>query len=137
MKKLLGQIIKFVGLSGIGWILDFITFSLLGFVSLNLVLNNTISSWVGVTFVFVFATQKVFENNSKIPLKWKYVIYLLYQCVLIFAISKLLNGINGWIQHNIEIEFILQFSAIVSKILVTPVTMTLNFLVMKGVIEKI
>lgn len=137
MKKLLSQAIKFVGLSGIGWLLDFMTYTLLGFFSTNLVLNNSISSWVGVTFVFIFATRKVFKNNSKISLKWKYIIYLLYQCLLIFVISKLLGGINGWILYNIEIAIIEKFSAIISKILVTPITMILNFVVMKSVIEKL
>lgn len=128
---------KFIGLSGIGWILDFGTYTGLGLVWNNLVVNNTISSWVGVTFVFIFATRKVFDNVSKIPLKWKYVIYLLYQCILIFLISKLLNKINVILVTNIEISFVQQFSAIIAKILVTPLTMFLNFLVMKGIIEKL
>jgi putative flippase GtrA len=128
---------KFIGLSGIGWILDFGTYTGLGLVWNNLVVNNTISSWVGVTFVFIFATRKVFNNVSKIPLKWKYVIYLLYQCILIFLISKLLNKINVILVTNIEISFVQQFSAIIAKILVTPLTMFLNFLVMKGIIEKL
>lgn len=137
MKKLFIQAIKFIGLSGLGWILDFGTYTGLGLVWNNLVVNNTISSWVGVTFVFIFATRKVFDNVSKIPLKWKYVIYLLYQCILIFLISKLLNKINVILVTNIEISFVQQFSAIIAKILVTPLTMFLNFLVMKGIIEKL
>lgn len=126
-----------MGLSGIGWILDFCTYTGLGFLSKNLVLNNTISSWVGITFVFIFATRKVFQNNSKISLKWKYIIYVLYQVILIFFISKVLNGINGWIVSTITIEMILRFSSIISKILVTPITMVLNFLVMKGILERL
>lgn len=137
MKKLISQAFRFVGLSGVGWILDFCTYTLLGFVSVNLFLNNMISSWVGVTFVFFFATRKVFQNNSKIPLKWKYFIYLLYQCILIFFSSKVLSGIDAYIVNNIDVDFILEFSAIISKILVTPITMVLNFFVMKGVIEKL
>jgi len=131
------QAIQFVGLSGIGWLLDFATYTLLGSVSGNLVLNNTISSWVGVTFVFIFATRKVFQNNSKISLKWKYVIYILYQCILIFFISKLLDVVNVFILENIAIQLIQQFSAILSKIIITPITMVLNFIVMKNVIEKL
>lgn len=137
MKKLLMQAIKFVGLSGIGWLLDFFAYTVLGFVSDNLVLNNSISSWVGVTFVFIFATRKVFQNNSKISLKWKYAIYILYQIILIFFISKLLNGINIAIVNNVSIDIIVRFSSILAKILVTPITMSLNFFVMKGVIEKL
>lgn len=131
------QAIKFFGLSGIGWLLDFCTYTCLGFLSTNLVLNNTVSSWVGVTFVFLFATSKVFRNHSKIPIKYKYAIYLLYQCILIFFISKLLSGINGFLLSVFELELLLNFTAIISKILVTPVTLILNFFVMKGVIEKI
>lgn len=137
MKEILSQAIRFVGLSGIGWILDFCTYTVLDLMSSNLVLNNIISSWVGVTFVFIFATRKVFKNNSKISLKLKYLIYLGYQLILIFAISNLLGAINTAIVNNITIDLILKFSSIIAKILVTPITMVLNFFVMKGVIEKL
>lgn len=126
-----------MGLSGIGWILDFCAYTVLGFISENLVLNNIISSWVGVTFVFTFATRKVFKNNNKISLNWKYLIYLGYQMILIYIISKLLGAINTAIVNNITIDLILKFSSIIAKILVTPITMVLNFFVMKGVIEKL
>ena len=135
--KLIRQAIHFIGLSGIGWILDFCTYIGLGFVSENPGFNNIVSSWVGVTFVFIFATRKVFKNNSKIPLKCKYLIYLLYQCVLIFLVSKLLNIIDAAIVAHVQIALIQRFSAIIAKILLTPITMVLNFFVMKGIIEKI
>lgn len=137
MKTLISQAIKFIGLSGMGWLLDFGIYTLIGLVSANLVLNNSISSWVGVTFVFIFATRKVFDNDSNIPLKWKYVLYLFYQCLLIYFISKLLNVINAVILANIMIDIMKKSSALIAKILITPITMTLNFFVMKGVIEKL
>lgn len=137
MKRLFEQVVKFVGLSGIGWMLDFLVYTFLGFVSVNIVTNNILSSWVGVTFVFLFSTKTVFQNNSQISLKWKYMIYLIYQCVLIIFISKLLNGVNNWILANIGVNLIIKFSAIISKIVVTPITMILNFFVMKSIIEKI
>lgn len=137
MKKLLSQAVRFVGLSGIGWILDFATYTILGVWSFNLVLNNTISSWVGVTFVFLFSTRAIFQNNSRISLKWKYVIYLFYQCGLIFFISRLLNILNTYIVTNVSMELVRNFSTIISKIIVTPVTMMLNFFVMKGVVENL
>ena len=137
MKNILSQAVRFIGLSGIGWILDFCTYALLGFVSANASLNNVISSWVGVTFVFIFATRKVFQNNSRISLKWKYLIYLAYQAVLIWLISKLLGQIDLFIRANIDIALAQRFSAIIAKIVVTPITMILNFIVMKNVIERI
>ena len=137
MKKLLYQAIRFIGLSGIGWLLDFGTYICLGFISSNLVINNFISSWVGVTFVFIFATRKVFQNNSRIPLGVKYLIYILYQIILITLVSKLLGAIDSFIVSHIAWELVLKFSGILAKIIITPITMILNFFVMKGVIEKL
>lgn len=137
MKKLLLQALKFFGLSGIGWILDFSVYTILGFFSENLVLNNYISSWVGVTFVFIFATRKIFKNDSKISIGWKYVIYLFYQAVMIYLMSKLLGFVNGLILGVFTATIIVKFSAILAKIVVTPISMVVNFIVMKCVIEKI
>ena len=137
MKKILQQAIKFFGLSGIGWLMDFCIYNLLGFISNNLTVNNIISSGVGVTFVFIFATRKVFQNNSKIPLRWKYVIYLAYQALLILLASKVLSCINIFIVSNITIDLIIKFAPMLSKIIITPFTMLLNFIVMKGLIEKL
>lgn len=137
MKKWLLQALGFVGLSGIGWLLDFGTFTALGLISANVVLNNMLSSWVGVTFVFLTATRKVFRNNSRMALKWKYLIYLGYQLILIFLISWLLGQVNGWLLRTFHQGLLVEYSTLVSKLLVTPVTMTLNFFVMKGVIEKL
>ena len=137
MKRLLGQAVRFIGLSGIGWILDFSTYIVLSRICENLVLDNFISSWVGVTFVFIFATRKIFENNSRIDLKWKYLIYIVYQVLLIFLVSKLLGLIDSFIVSNISLAVVTRFSAIIAKILVTPITMILNFFVMKVLIEKL
>jgi putative flippase GtrA len=137
LKRLLGQAVRFIGLSGIGWILDFSTYIVLSHICENLVLDNFISSWVGVTFVFIFATRKIFENNSRIDLKWKYLIYIVYQVLLIFLVSKLLGLIDSFIVSNISLAVVTRFSAIIAKILVTPITMILNFFVMKGLIEKL
>lgn len=56
---------------------------------------------------------------------------------MIFFISKLLGVINGGMVANINVDLIKSFSAIISKILVTPITMVVNFFVMKCVIEKL
>ena len=137
MKNFINQVLRFIGLSGIGWTLDFFTYIGLGNISENLIINNIISSWVGVTFVFAFATRKVFTNKGSIPLRWKYVVYLLYQCVLIYFISRLLDILNSAITYYLQIGILLMLSPIIAKILVTPVTMILNFFVMKGIIEKL
>ena len=137
MKTLLKQAVKFIGLSGIGWIIDFSTYSGLCLLYNNIVVNNIISSWIGVTFVLIFATRKIFKNNSNISLRIKYIVYLCYQMILIFAISKLLGYVNNYIISNITMEMVVSLSSIISKIVVTPITMIMNFIVMKSIIEKI
>ena len=137
MKNLLLQALKFFGISGIGWLLDFGAYTLLGVFSENLFLNNVVSSWLGVTFTFVFSTRAVFKSAGRIPLWAKYAVYLLYQAVLIFCISRLLEVIDGEILRQCGVEFIQKSSYIIAKIIVTPITMVLNFLVMKGLMERI
>ena len=131
------QALRFVGLSGIGWLLDFAVYTILSTRFSNLAAANMISSLVGASFVFIFSTRFVFQNNHRIPLIWKYCVYIAYQVILILLISLLLAQINALITAHISIGIIIRFSAILSKIIVTPVTMTLNFFVMKFAIEKI
>lgn len=100
-------------------------------------LKNYISFWVGVTFVFIFATRKIFKNDIKMSIGWKFVIYLLYQAIMIFLTSKLLGAVNGILLSVFMVAIIVKFSAIFAKIIVTPISMVVNFIVMKCVIEKI
>ena len=137
LHSLLMQALRFVGLSGIGWLLDFAVYTILSTHVSNLAAANMISSLVGASFVFIFSTRFVFQNNHRIPLIWKYCVYIAYQVILILLISLLLAQINALITAHISIGIIIRFSAILSKIIVTPITMTLNFFVMKFAIEKI
>ncbi len=137
MKKILAQMVSFVGISGLGWLLDLGVYTVLSHFWRNLELSNMISSWLGVTFVFIFATRKVFQSAGKIPLWARYLIYLLYQAMLIYFISKALLTVNAFILNNVQIDVIKNASPVISKIVITPVTILLNFLFMKCVIEKL
>ncbi len=137
MKKIAGQGIFFVGLSGIGWILDFCVYIGFEFILLSPVIRNIVSSWVGVTFVFIFATRKIFQNNSNIPLRWKYLIYLVYQVILIYFISVFLGMVDNFISSTVNVVWIQDFSPFLAKVFVTPITMCLNFFMMKRIIERL
>ena len=135
MRKLLKQGIAFVGISGIGWIMDFVIFNLLNLRSSYVAVNNMISSLVAVCFVFCVSTRKTFvQKDGGIPLKVKFVIYILYQIILV---SQLLAIIAAGLYQTFSGSIIGNFSAMAAKIIVTPVTMCLNFLVMKLLIERI
>lgn len=137
LKELFKQAVRFVGLSGIGWLIDMTAYSILIYITKDPFYSNICSSVVGASFVFVVSTRVVFQNSKRISLTMKYGIYIVYQIVLIILMSKLLSAIDNVILTYITWEMITRFSAVLAKILVTPVTMTLNFFVMKGVIEKL
>lgn len=135
--KLLKQMLKFFGISGIGWILDFIIYtSLTVFLTSRVDISNMISSFIGITFVFLFSTKKVFINNSKISLKIKYLIYIIYQVVLILIVSEVMLYLKKYF-FSLDIKLLLKYINIVVKVIVTPFTMLINFIVIKKLIEKI
>ena len=139
LKKILKQFINFLFLSGIGWLIDFTLYLLFSNVfNLKIIHSNILSSIPAVTFVFFVSTQKVFsKNNSKISLKEKYLIYFLYQLILIVLISLLAQYLYLLSLKNISMNVELKLLKIIIKILITPITMLINFIVMKFLIGKL
>lgn len=123
---------KFVFISGLGFIIDFIIYNILTLLfNVNVDLSNMISSMVGVTFVFFTSTKKVFENNTqKISLKVKYLIYVVYQLLLIFLASKVMLLLKNYLV-TFDISLLTQYASIIVKIFITPFTLTINYFVMK------
>lgn len=136
MNALLKQTIRFIGFSGIGWLIDFVFFTVLSYITKNSFLSNVCSSLVGASFVFIVSLRHIFKNRGHFPLVFKYIIYTLYQLLQIYIISKLLDQINLLLLDNLASFIGASMSAVIAKIIVTPITMSLNFIVMKGVIEK-
>ena len=124
--------IKFTFVSGIGFIIDFIIYNILILIfHINVGISNMISSLVGVTFVFFTSTKHIFENNtSNIKLKYKYLIYVVYQIVLILVASRVIIIFkNFFISSNIML--VAKYAKILAKICITPFTLAINYFVMK------
>lgn len=137
MKKIIIDILKFVGVSGIGWLIDVLIYlTLSNIIKLNVDISNMISSLVGVSFVFLVSTRKIFVNNSKINLKLKYIIYIVYQLILIYLASLAILSLKNYLT-SLDIKLVIKYVNIISKIIITPFTMLINFIVMKLLIEKI
>lgn len=136
LKLLLTQFIKFLFVSGTGWIIDFGLYLLLtGIFSFQILYSNMLSSIPAITFVFIISTKKIFKKNKGgFSIKQKYIVYFIYQMVLILSVSLLgeffyiiaiRNGINfSWLKITI-------------KVMITPVTMILNFFVIKYLSENL
>lgn len=133
------QLLKFVGVSGIGWILDFFTYTILGLLSSHLFYNNFISCLVGATFVFVVSPKIVFINKGELPKFVKYAIYIAYQIMLIYFLSYALVEINSVLVGVLQSisSWCVSYSYVLSKILITPLAMICNFIVLKVIFEKI
>lgn len=136
---MLQQIYRFLGISGIGWILDFTSFAFLGLVLSNLFIISIISAFVGASFVFILSPRFIFNNKNSLPLRIKYVLYILYQIILILFISFLIVEVEYFLKYYLVeyLPFIKTTCYIISKILVTPIAMISNFLVIKFIIEKL
>ena len=130
MKKILIEGLKFIGFSGIGWLIDTTIYLILTSIfKLNVDISNIFSSLVGVTFVFIM-------SNSKINIKIKYLIYIIYQMLLILTASKIMLILKDYLITS-NINIIIKYINIIVKIIITPFTMLINFIVMKLLIEKI
>lgn len=139
LKKILRQFIKFLFLSGIGWLIDFTLYLIFSNIfDFKIVYSNILSSIPAVTFVFFVSTRRVFVKNKKgFTLKEKYFIYFLYQVILIITISLLGQYLYLLILKNIAVKIELKILKLIIKILITPITMLINFIVMKFLIEKL
>lgn len=141
MKKLLKQGFSFLIVSGTGWLMDLSIFTILtSCLSLNVLYGNMISGIPALTFVFMVSTRKIFSSRlGQLSLKQKYLVYFIYQMILMFTVSCL-----GQFLYDILIgmeymkqQWILQHLKFIIKIIITPITMTVNFCVMKFLSERI
>lgn len=137
MRNLIKQALKFFGISGIGWLIDVMIYTILtNLLNIHITIANIFSSFVAVTFVFLTSTRRLFINNSKINLKSKYIIYILYQVILVLTTSYLMSLLKTALL-GFDIAFITNNINLTVKIIITPITMCINFIVMKNLIEKI
>lgn len=142
MKSLLKQILSFVVVSGTGWIVDFCIYCFLTYIyKFKVAYANFLSGIPSLTFVFLVSTKKIFTYKEQgLTLKQKYVLYFCYQMLLIICISYIGQVLYEYFE---TIEWIKQHAVmydklkILTKIVITPVTMTVNFGVMKMLSEKI
>ena len=139
IKKIFKQFLSFLLVSGIGWIIDFSIYILLiSFGKLKVGFANILSSIPAITYVFLMSDKKIFkDNNSKLSLKVKYLIYFGYQLILLLSISGLAEFLYNKLIDFVTVSFLLNNLKIVIKILITPITMTMNFIVMKNLIERL
>ena len=133
------KFLHFLFTSGIGFIMDFTVYFLLTQkIEFEVFTANCISSLVGASFVFVVSTHKIFSLKEKgLPVWCKYLMYILYQMLLIFVVSLIGGKVNYLIESVFTNEIIVKYSKLISKVMITPITVFCNFIVSSIITEKI
>ena len=138
-KSLFRQIVEFVGVSGVGWVIDFTVYTVLTTV-LNVPagISNFLSAIPAITFVFFTATLKTFvKKENGLSLHWKYALYVAYQFVLLTGVSFLNQALFDWLRGIlVQGTLLYRYCAILTKIMITPITMFCNFIVLKRLTER-
>lgn len=92
------QIYLFLGISGIGWILDFTTFTILGLLLSNLFIVSNVSALIGASFVFSLSPKFIFNNKKTLPLILKY--FSIFVSSNSDFITFFLNCWGWWVAEN-------------------------------------
>ncbi|HEV7252628.1 MAG TPA: GtrA family protein [Mesorhizobium sp.] len=129
---------KFVGVSGLGWLLDLSLFMTLSFLTdLGPLVTNLISAGVAVTFVFLISARYVFMYEGQY-LASKLLAYVAFNIVAILAASAAI-GLMAQALTSLSAPYLAspeRLSGIAAKLLVTPVTLLANFLFSRLLLEK-
>ena len=135
------QILSFLFVSGIGWLIDFgVFFVLTTWLGFSVFLGNCISAVPGILWVFWFSSRHIFTaKKTGLKLYQKYLIYFAYQALLVAGVSLLAGYLFTQFIASRFVEYELLYANIkmVIKIAITPITMTMNFIIMKLLLEKL
>lgn len=124
------RFVFFAALSGVGWLLDVVSYAMLVEVlGGKPFVSNFISSYVGVTFVWFASLKRVFGRNGAGGRLL--VAYWGFQLLSILGYSHTLQLLVGAV---VSLNLLTQFGGsgeMAAKLLITPFNLVTNFLFMK------
>lgn len=134
-----GRGLRFVALSGLGWLLDTAVFVILiAGSNLSVMAANVAGGACGAAFAFTTSSRWVFAGRPE-GLAARLAVYLAYTIALIFAASALVDltarlvaDALAWWGSRLPQTVV----AFLAKCLVTPLTLVANFYVARFLIER-
>lgn len=134
------RFLRFAGLSGLGWILDFgLLLTFVHLLSIPASTANVVSSCVAALTVFLVSRLLVFETASHYLLV-RIVIYVSYVLLVIFVASFAISALVPWLLpllvHRLPDAWLLTAAAAIAKVIVTPPQLLLNFVVARYLSER-
>ena len=139
MAPILIKFFNYLGISGIGWLIDFSIYCILVFVfSVPVFQANIFGAIPAVTLVFFVSVRKIFTRNmSKIPLGLKYAIYICYTVILLLLVSMFGQWGHETIMRLESFAIFRPLAPILIKCGITGITLICNFFMMKYLAETI
>lgn len=135
----LAAFLKFGGLSGMGWLLDFaLLLSMVGVLGVPPFIANVISSSIAALTVFLVSRRFIFDRSEG-ALGTRIAVYLLYTLCLITAaagaMALIIHVLAGLGQANGYAPSAAVLTAC-AKVLITPPQLLLNFLMSRHMSER-
>ena len=135
----LAAFLKFGGLSGMGWLLDFaLLLTMVGVLGAPPFLANVISSSTAALTVFLLSRRLIFERSEG-ALGTRIAVYLLYTLCLItvaaWVMTLIIHVLFGLAQANGYAPAPTVLAA-AAKVLITPPQLLLNFLMSRTMSER-
>lgn len=125
------QFMGFAFLSGLGWLCDFSTYTLLvKLFDISPAVANFISSYVGVTFVWFTSLKSVFRATGRAGSRFL-LLYWAFQFLSILVYSHCLNLMVRVFGDPAISSLLGGEAAVAAKIFVTPFNLVTNFIFMK------
>jgi putative flippase GtrA len=128
------QALSFAFVSGVGWVLDFLILSMLVNGDVSPGLSNLCSATVAAIFVYFVARKFIFKRSFGLAATGGFVFYVIYTLCIVLFFSFLIQLLTPWLHDlliGIGVNLTLAFSAMISKVIVTPINLAINFVVAK------
>ena len=131
--------LKFGGLSGMGWLLDFaLLLSMVGGLAVPPFVANIISSSIAALTVFLVSRRLIFDRREG-ALGTRVAVYLLYTLCLITAAAGVMTVIIQLLAGLAQANGYAPAPAVLTacaKVLITPPQLLLNFLMSRHMSER-
>ncbi|MES2933326.1 MAG: GtrA family protein [Pseudomonadota bacterium] len=120
--------LHFIGIAGIGWLVDTGVFYIIVSTTLGApFLANIAGGVCGASITFLGSRKKIFLRQR--GRTWvRLAIYILYTLGLLIVASAAVHGLTAS-AHDLYPSYPIAWIAVAAKIIVTPGTLALNFLV--------
>ena len=126
MNKLVNKIIRFSIVGGIATIIDFVFLYIFKeFLNIDVILANTLSFIISVTYNYIASITWVFDTNKNKNKKIQFILFIIFSIV-------------GLIINNIILYILtdkLNIYYLISKVVATLIVMIFNFITRKKFIE--